>query len=262
MSSTTTTTSTAPIPKGEQYGFFFDQSRCVACYNCQLVCKSTKQIPPGQVRLLRLFNWETGSFPNVVVNTLFAPCYHCQNPVCVAAANGALIKEPSYGAVLIDPAQATSGNLKAAWEACPYGAITFDSDAPDSTAYKCDMCIDRLEMGLYPSCVLVCPTRALDFGKLTDLQAKYGTNADLDGVPSSTTTSPAVVFKAMSPKQAIVPYDADSALSLLGQRGGSLPPVYTDPSDVTTIPAGAILRSSLNMKATGQDLILRTLSED
>jgi anaerobic dimethyl sulfoxide reductase subunit B (iron-sulfur subunit) len=258
----TTTTSTTTLQTGVQYGFFYDQSRCVGCYNCHLVCKSTKQIPPGQVRLLRLFNWETGSFPNVSVHTLFAPCYHCENPVCVGVANGALIKEPSYGAVLIDPAQATSANLKAAWEACPYGAISFDSDAPDSTAYKCDMCIDRLATGQFPSCVLVCPTRALDFGPLTDLQAKYGTNADLDGVPSSTTTSPAVVFKAMSPKQTIVPYDTNSALTLLGQRGGSLPPVYTDPSVVTNIPAGSISRTTLNMKAAGSDLMLRTMDDD
>ncbi len=245
-----------------QYGFLFDQSRCVACYNCHLACKSTKQIPPGPVRLLRLYNWETGAFPNVSVHTLFAPCYHCQNPVCVDAANGALIKEPKYGAVLIDPAKAKSADLKAAWAACPYGAISFDSNAPDSTAYMCDMCIDRLETGQFPACVLVCPTRALDFGKLSDLQAKYGTNADLEGMPSSTTTKPAVVFKPMTPKQNVGPYDANSALVLLGQRGGSLPPVFSSPSEVTNVPSGLISRSNLNMKASGTDLMLRTMDDD
>ena len=163
--STTTASQSYTAPSTlTQYGFFFDESRCSGCQNCVLACKATKEIPPGQIRLLRLYQWETGSFPNVRIHTLFAPCYHCENPVCVAAANGAMFKEPKYGAVLIDPAKATSSDLNAAWEACPYGAISFDSDAPSATAYKCDMCIDRLEMGLFPSCVLVCPQRALDFG--------------------------------------------------------------------------------------------------
>jgi anaerobic dimethyl sulfoxide reductase subunit B (iron-sulfur subunit) len=240
-----------------QYGFFFDQSRCTGCQNCALACKAKTGTNPGQVRLLRLYQWETGAFPNTRVHMLFAPCYHCENPVCVTAANGALIKEPKYGAVLIDPDKATSSDLKAAWEACPYGAISFDSDSPDSTAYKCDMCIDRLEGGLLPACVLACPTRALDFGKLIDMQAKYGTNSDLEEMPSSTTVKPAVVFKPMTPKKQLVPYDANAALQLMAKRG-SLPDLYSSPSDVTTIPAGVIARDKLDMKTWGKELILRT----
>jgi Fe-S-cluster-containing dehydrogenase component len=178
----------------------------------------------------------------------------------VATANGALIKEPTYGAVLIDPAKSTSSDLKAAWAACPYGAISFDSDAPDSTAYKCDMCIDRLEMGLLPSCVLVCPQRALDFGKISDLRMKYGTNSDLDEMPSSSITSPAVVFKPNAPKTQLVQYDTNAALMLWATRG-SLPDVFSSPDAVTSIPPGIISRGSLNMKASSSDLILRTMDD-
>jgi anaerobic dimethyl sulfoxide reductase subunit B (iron-sulfur subunit) len=235
-----------------QYGFFFDQSRCVHCFACQAACKAKNNIPPGSVRWLRLFNWETGSFPDVAVNTLFAPCYHCANPVCVTAAgDGSLIKEPKYGAVLIDPAKATSPALRAANEACPYGAIMFDSAG---TASKCNMCVDRLEKGQLPSCVLSCPTRALDFGKITDLQAKYGTVADLPDVPSSSTTKPAVVFKARTPRKQVVPYDSTAALQLLQNRG-SLPQVFTDPSQVTDLTGVTVGRSKLDMHASGQDLI-------
>ena len=74
-------------------------------------------------------------------------CWHCSNPVCVTAANGAMYKEPKYGAVLIDPSQTKNPSLKAAWEACPYGVISFDSDAPDSNAFKCNMCVDKLSSG-------------------------------------------------------------------------------------------------------------------
>jgi anaerobic dimethyl sulfoxide reductase subunit B (iron-sulfur subunit) len=257
MSSTTPT----PIPPGKQYGFFYDQSRCIGCANCFLSCIGTKQPPPGQVRLLRLYQWETGSFPSVAQHIVWAPCYHCANPVCVTAANGALIKEPDYGAVLIDPAKANSSDLKAAWAACPYGAISFDSDAPDSKAYKCDMCIDRLMIGKFPSCAISCPNRALDFGPLDDLVKKYGTLQQLEEMPDPKTVSPAVIFKPMAAKKQLVPYDANAALTLLANRGGSLPPFYSAPTDVTQIAPGTIARTSLNMKASGKDLILRTIDD-
>jgi len=191
----------------------------------------------GPAKFLRVLQWETGTFVNVRQNTLFAPCYHCSNPVCIPAAQGAMIKEPKYGAVLVDPAQAQSPNLKAAWEACPYGAIAFDSDAPDSSAVKCTMCIDRLEQGLYPACVMSCTARALDFGPLSELQEKYGTNSQLNGMPDPTTL-PSIVFKPMNPRKTLVPYDATEALTLLGARPSPLTPVYTDATLVTNVPLG------------------------
>jgi len=166
MSSTTYSATGSTVT---QYGFFFDQSRCVGCQDCTISCKSWNLLPAGPVKWSRLYQWETGSFPNVRVNTLFAPCYHCANPVCIPAANGAMYKEPNFGAVLIDPTQTQNPSLRAAWEACPYGAIVFDSDAPDANASKCTMCIDRLVQGQQPVCVMSCMMRALDFGKLSDL---------------------------------------------------------------------------------------------
>lgn len=232
-----------------QYGFFFDQSRCTGCQNCALACKAKNAIPPGPVRWLRFFQWEKGSFPNVRVHTLFAPCYHCENPVCVDAADGAMIKEEKYGAVLIDPDKATSPAMRKAWVACPYAAIVFDSDAPDAKASMCDMCIDRLEQKKLPVCVLVCPQRALDFGAFDELQKKYGTNRDLEEMPSSATAKPAIIFKPMTPKKAIVPYNASKALELWARRD-PLPSVFGAPEDATSIPEGIISRSKLNMRAT------------
>ncbi len=253
-------TNTSPIKQGVQYGFFFDQSRCIGCANCVLSCIGTKRTPP-HVKLLQLFQWETGSFTNTKLHIVWAPCYHCLNPVCIPAANGALIKEPHYGAVLIDPDKANSPSLKEAWSACPYGVISFDSEAPDSKAYKCDMCIDRLMEGKFPSCVLVCPTRALDFGPLTELQKKYGTLSQLEEMPSPAMTNPSVVFKPMAEKKTLLPYNMDEALRLLANRGPSTPPFYNSPNDVISIPKGTIARDRLNMKVRGNELILRTIDD-
>jgi len=246
-----------------QYGIFWDQSRCIGCSACYLACKEWKDLPPGSMRPLRILQWEEGSFPTPRVHTLVVQCYHCQNPVCVDAAAGALIKEGSYGAVIIDPTQNTSVMLRAAYQACPYGAISFDSDAPDAKATKCDMCIDRLQAGLKPVCVEACPQRAFDFDTLANLQKKYGTTADLPSLPSSSTTSPSVVFKPQPPRKApLVPYDTTKALQLFGARG-SFAPVYTSAAQATTAGAGQIAKTSPNIKPKSMaDYIASSLSND
>jgi anaerobic dimethyl sulfoxide reductase subunit B (iron-sulfur subunit) len=205
-----------------------------------------------------MFTWEKGSFPDTIrVHTLFAPCYHCENPVCVDAANGAMYKEEKYGAVLIDPEKANSIDLRKANEACPYGVIQFDSDAMDATASKCTMCIDRLEQGLLPTCVESCPFRALDFGPLEDLISKYGNNRDLEDVPSSTTAMPAIVFKPhVAAKTPLVPFDVSKALQLLAKRD-PLPSIFNTSSDATNVPEGVVGRTkpllkSLNVKEAMQ----------
>lgn len=261
MSSTTTTT-TNVFKTGVQYGFFFDQSRCIACMTCTVACKTWNQLSPGPTKWLRIYEWETGTFPTPEINTLFAPCYHCQKPVCVDAANGAMFKEPNYGVVLIDPNQATSSSLRAAWDACPYGSIVFDSDAPNANASKCTMCVDRLQQGLMPICVLSCQMRALDFGPLATLTQKYGSNTQLSGMPDPSTTNPSVVFKPKDARTQIITLDSSEVISLMGSRG-DLPAVYTDSTSVTNITPGLVGRSELNMKASStEDLMSATSNDD
>jgi len=244
-----------------QYGFYFDQSRCTGCQTCITACKSWNQIPTGPVRWNRLFQWEKGTWPTVRVNTLFAPCYQCANPPCVAAANGGLIKEPKYGAVLVDPSKAT--NLRAAAAACPYGAITFDSDASDATGSKCTMCVDRLDQNLLPICVAACQMRALDFGTLDSLKAKYpGALTSLPDMPSDGGAQPAILFKAQDAKKTLIPYDPNAALTLWANRPSGLPSVYSQASDVTTIPAGLMTKNVLKMKAGSVAEVQLRLADD
>ena len=165
--------------------------------------------------------------------------------------------------MLIDPDKATDSKLRAAWRACPYGAIVFDSDGSNAKASKCTMCIDRLEQGMLPVCVLACPMRALDFGPLNSLQIKYKTvNRDLKDVPSSVITKPAVIFKAHDAKKKLVPYNANKALELMAKRPGGLPPVYSLASDVTEIPEGLVGRGKLLIKPKSIDELMRQTQDD
>jgi anaerobic dimethyl sulfoxide reductase subunit B (iron-sulfur subunit) len=244
-----------------QYGFFFDQSRCTSCYACTVACKDWNDIPAGPVKWLRMLEWERGSFPNVRINRLFAPCYHCENAVCVDAANGAMYKEEKYGAVLIDPDKANSIDLRKAQEACPYGCIQFDSDAIGASASKCTMCIDKLEQGEKPVCVMACPMRALDFDTLENLIKNYGNNRDLEDMPDSATTKPAVIFKSKDAKKQYVPYDANKAAQLLARRD-PLPPLYELPSDLTDVSTVIIGRDKLVMKPQSTEEQMRVSRND
>jgi hypothetical protein len=91
--------------------------------------------------------------------------------------------------------------------------------------------------------------------------SKYGSNQQLAEMPDPKTVSPSVVFKKSAAKKLLVPYDANTAIQLLANRGGSLPPFYGSVTDVTNVSAGTISRAQLNMKASGAELILRTTDD-
>src|SRR5687768_8828917 len=49
-------------------------------------------------------------------------------------------------------------------QACPYDALYIDPNT--NTAAKCNYCAHRLEVGLEPACVVVCPEQAIIAGDL------------------------------------------------------------------------------------------------
>jgi len=245
----------------EQYGFFFDQSRCTGCKTCAVACKSWHGLPPGPLKYLRVYEYEKGIFPNVRIHFQWVPCYHCEEPVCVSNCSPqALYKEDKYGAVLIDSEKCDGCRI--CYDVCPYGAPVFESDDIGIKAQKCTMCIDRLELGELPICVSACPTRALDFGPLSSLIVRYGDRRDLEDMPSSRTAKPSVVVKPHAAKRQLVPYNAETALELLMTRE-PLPPLFTSVADVTEIPEGIIGRSELVIKhGSAEDLMRRTRNDE
>ena len=250
------------FPTGSQYGFFFDESRCIDCRACVIACLDWYNIPAGPVKLARMFSWEEGTYPTLKLHLLFAPCYHCANPVCVSVANGAMIKEGDYGAVLVNTNQANNPSLRAAAAACPYGAIAFDSDAPNANAFKCTMCIDRLAQGKLPACVAACPMRALDFDTLANLKKKYGTNQQLTGMPDPSATQPSVVFKPQNPKTQLVPYDATYAIQLMMNRPNGLPAVFNGTTALTGTSSSDVGRGTLNLIAKSTNDFIKNTQND
>lgn len=59
---------------------------------------------------------------------------------------------------------------KACMAACPYDAIFINPE--DHSAEKCNFCAHRIDVGLEPACVVVCPTEAILIGDLNDTDSK------------------------------------------------------------------------------------------
>ncbi len=239
-----------------QYGFYFDQSRCIGCNACVAACKQWHDLPPGPQKWMRVYQWEKGVFPRTRLHFLAIPCYHCAKPLCAQACpNKAIYKEEKYGAVLIDSKKCT-GNRKC-WKACPYGAIVYASDRPGETAGKCTMCVDRLDQGKSPICVLSCSMRALEFGPLDELVSKFGDLRQLEDMPASKLTLPSTVFKAHDPKKVILPWDEKKAVALWKKRGPyapvDAPDMFTHEEDLTRLRPGMVGRDRLVLKARSVD---------
>jgi anaerobic dimethyl sulfoxide reductase subunit B (iron-sulfur subunit) len=182
-----------------QIAFYFDQNRCMGCNACTVACKDWNDVKPGQAHWRRLSTIETGSFPDVKVFNLVLSCNHCANPACTAACPvGAIYKREEDGIVIVDRDKCQ--DIRSCAVACPYDAPQFGDDVSepeknrnwsvDHPMQKCTFCWDRLADGLKPSCVASCPQRALDFGTLDEITAKYPNAVRTAvGMPDSTKDS-------------------------------------------------------------------------
>jgi ferredoxin len=54
-------------------------------------------------------------------------------------------------------------------KACPYGALSIGNNGGIN---KCTLCVDRIDVGLKPACLSVCPGKALHFGNLNDAESE------------------------------------------------------------------------------------------
>ncbi|MCI2976502.1 MAG: polysulfide reductase NrfD [Ferrimicrobium sp.] len=140
-----------------------DQTKCIGCHACTTACKSENDVPLGVTRTY-VKAVEVGTFPQVRRNFQVTRCNQCANPPCVAACPTGAMYQRDDGIVDFD--KSICIGCKACMAACPYDAIFINPE--DHSAEKCNFCAHRLEVGLEPACVVVCPTEAIMIGRLED----------------------------------------------------------------------------------------------
>jgi len=174
-------------------GFYFDMTRCVGCRACQVACKDKNNLDVGTI-LRNAKTYSVGKFPKVKTYSYSASCNHCENPACAAACPTGATYKAEDGTVVHD--ESLCIGCQACVAACPYGAPKYVPEKKKVT--KCDACAYLRAKGMNPACVDACPSRALEFGDLDELRAKYGDDlvSDITILPDSALTCPNVLIKA------------------------------------------------------------------
>jgi Fe-S-cluster-containing dehydrogenase component/formate-dependent nitrite reductase membrane component NrfD len=149
------------------FGFLIDNRLCIGCHACSTACKQENQVPLG-VHRTWVKSIEKGAFPHTRRHFQVTRCNHCANPPCVRICPVSAMYQRADGIVDFDPRVCIG--CKACLQACPYDAIYVDPDS--GTAAKCHYCAHRVEVGLEPACVIVCPEHAIISGDLDDPESE------------------------------------------------------------------------------------------
>ena len=163
-------------------GLLTDLSRCIGCRSCQVACKQwnglaaevthqcgTYENPPRfsaktycyvQVRELQ-------EGDRLVWNFAKRQCMHCEHPACAAACIVGALHKTAEGPVIYDDYKCIG--CRYCTLACPFGVPTFDWDKTVPYIRKCQMCSDRMSVGMIPACAKACPSGAITYGERDEL---------------------------------------------------------------------------------------------
>jgi anaerobic dimethyl sulfoxide reductase subunit B (iron-sulfur subunit) len=177
---------------------------CIGCRACEIACKDKNGLAAGP-RFRRVLYVEGGTYPDVFAYKVNLSCNHCAEPACLPACpTGAIWKRPDNGIVDIDSTLCIG--CRRCEATCPYGAPQWDPE--DQIVKKCNLCVDELEAGRKPYCVMACMMRVLDVGpidllRLNEYQTKaIGPNDEpvraVKNFADPELTNPSIVFVAHS----------------------------------------------------------------
>lgn len=176
----------------KQHGFYFNADNCISCHACESAC-SEKNDLPAHLAFRSVGYIEGGTYPAYQRLNISMACNHCDDPVCLKGCpTRAYTKFAEYGAVLQDP-DICFGCGYCTW-VCPYNAPQLDTKAGHVS--KCNMCVDRLEVGLKPACASACLAGALDFGVIeTKPENRDQLEVQIPGFPDPEITHPNIRFQ-------------------------------------------------------------------
>ena len=178
-------------------GFYLNQNKCTGCKTCQIACKDLHNHPVG-INFRRVYEYGGGTWKQenkTWTQDVFAyytsiACNHCEDPACTKVCPTGAMQKHEDGYVIID--QEKCIGCKNCAVACPYGAPQFNEATKRMN--KCDGCRDRVKQGMKPACVEACTGRALDFGNMDEMRAKYKGTADIAPLPNPSLTKPNLII--------------------------------------------------------------------
>jgi Fe-S-cluster-containing dehydrogenase component/formate-dependent nitrite reductase membrane component NrfD len=193
------------------FAFVIDNRRCIGCHACSTACKAENSVPLGVHRTWVKYV-EKGVFPHTRRYFQVTRCNHCARPPCVPICPTAAMFRRPDGIVEFDP-EACIG-CKACLQACPYDAIHIDPDS--GTAAKCHFCAHRVEVGLEPACVVVCPVHAILAGDLDEAGSEVARALAVERVA---TRKPE---QGTQPKLFYIEAEESALLPMVAAQGGGM----------------------------------------
>lgn len=164
MATATAAPARAPAPA---WAKVIDHTRCIGCHACSTACKSENLVPLSVNRTYVKYV-DVGTFPQARRAFQVTRCNQCVDAPCAEACPTAAMHVRPDGIVDFDKRRCIG--CKACMAACPYDAIFINPE--DHCAEKCNLCAHRLDLGLEPACVVVCPVNAILVGDLNDPRSK------------------------------------------------------------------------------------------
>lgn len=144
-----------------KYGFVIDNRKCIGCHACTTACKSEHDVAVGVNRTWVKYI-EKGTFPDSRRLFSVMRCNHCTDAPCVEICPVESLFIRPDGIVDFDNRRCIA--CKSCMQACPYDALYIDPKT--ETAAKCNYCAHRVDIGLEPACVNVCPEHAIISGDM------------------------------------------------------------------------------------------------
>lgn len=177
----------------KRWGMVIDQDRCIGCWTCAVACKEENNQPEGVWwnHILTVGGEEldtpAGEWPELELAYQPVNCFHCENPPCVRVCPVGATYQRDDGIVMMDYDRCIG--CRYCMVSCPYSVRVFNWEEPTQippaegtfhvgaaekgprpkgVVEKCDFCYHRVDDGLQPFCIEVCPARARIFGDLND----------------------------------------------------------------------------------------------
>lgn len=175
----------------DEVGMLYDSTLCVGCKACVYACRKanydvdpSSKTAPKDLEDTRWFDPDVLDYRTRNIIKMYSnpedskdfafvkrQCMHCNHPGCVSACPvSALTKDPVTGIVKYDKHRCIG--CRYCQIACPFGVPSFEWHRAIPKITKCEMCRDTYlkdESKQQPACTYVCPTKAVIYGKRSDL---------------------------------------------------------------------------------------------
>ena len=216
------------MAKPDHLYFFIDPARCIGCQSCVQACTECDTHRGHSMIHLEYIERSQS------IQTVPVVCMHCEQPTCAEVCPADAIKRTDDGVVQSarKPRCIACGNCVMA---CPFGVPELYEDR--QIMMKCDMCYDRSSIGRKPMCAAVCPSQALFFGTLEQIEQLRPMSAPINrfqfGQQTITTRVFTMVPRAVTARQAWV----DVTAAMDDQPLGRAVMLRVVPAGTTAAPA-------------------------